>query len=179
MILETQMKKIAIALLGSVVSAGVVAAGGAPAAHGVTVRPNSVYCDPGYKRTYKQTSWSWYASDSGKIKNSSKATVHKSISYTFSASLGTTISASIGLSAKTAVAEINAQTSFSVTQTTSVTKSETFSVDVPPHSTITYRDGIVKRTFSVKQVQYFSNCDTRTKTTTVRVGDRYTLVKDA
>lgn len=179
------MNKVVGTVLGSALCLGVTAFV-APAAQAadqqpdaIRAAPNSIYCSPHYSRKYTQTSWAWYRYDTGVISNTSrKATIHKSISYTFSASVGTTIGAEIGFKAGTAVAEINAKTSYSVTLTTSVTKSESFTVDVPPRTKIRYKDGIIVRTFKVKQVQTFSNCDTRTKYTTVRVGDHRSAIAD-
>jgi hypothetical protein len=163
-------------------AAAILVAGGftAPAQAATTVSPDRrPYCEPGTSYTPYKDGWYWYAFDSGTIKNSSKkATVHKSVSHSSTESRSTTKSAEVGLSIKAWVAEINTKFSLSVSKTVSYTTTTSFTVDVPPNSTVGYKDGIIVRKFKVKVVTLHDNCTTSTKWGSLRAADNYSHVWD-
>lgn len=160
------------------VGAATLPAQAAPAAAQAPAHP---YCDPG--TTYKldkSQGWTWYQFDSGTVANKSKkATLHKTISHSSSESKTTTKSGEVGLSIKAWVAEINAKYGYSVSKTVAYTTTTTFVVDVPPKTTVKYKDGIIVRKFRVKIVHLYDNCESKTTYGTVKAADNYSTVKDA
>ncbi|MEU5253220.1 hypothetical protein [Streptomyces longwoodensis] len=159
---------------------GLVAAGSAQASPvaGIAtddVRPYSEVCEVRDSRTYTQTGLSWYQYDSGTLVNSSAGTISKTFTHTINASLTTTVSAEVGLSVSGVVAEINAKVGVSVAVTASVTRGTTFTVTAPAHTTVSYKDGIAKRTYSVKRVHTYSNCHQATTYGSVVAADNYSV----
>ena len=138
------------------------------------------YCDPGTSYTLSKDGWNWYAFDSGTVKNSStKATLHKSISHSTTRSKTTTKSAEVGLEVSYWVAKINAKFGYSVSKTVSYTTTTSFTVDVPPRTTVKYKDGIIVRHFTVKVVHLYDNCTTKTSYGKINAADNYSHVWDA
>lgn len=128
----------------------------------------------------KNEGWSWYADDSGTIKNSSKkATIHRTISHSSSESKSTTKSGEVGLSIKAWVVEINGKYGYSVSKTVAYTTTTSFTVDVPPKTTIKYKDGIIVRKFKIKIEHVYSDCRTKTSYGHVYAADNRSEVKDA
>lgn len=172
-----------MARTGLLISAGaIVFSGGlalpAQAAPAVAARP---YCDPAtsYKLN-KSQGFTWYAFDSGTIVNKSKkATIHRTISHSSSKSKTTTKSGEVGLSVKVWVADINAKYGYSVSKTVSYTRTDTFTVDVPPKSKVKYKDGIIVRKFRIKIVHLYDNCTTKTSYGHVYAADNRSVVWDA
>jgi hypothetical protein len=136
---------------------------------------DSIYCEPYDVRSYTQTSSVWYASDSGTLANNSGGTISKAFTHSSNQSLGSTVSAEVGASVSTVVAEVNAKLGVSVAVTASYTTSTTFTVTAPAHTTVTYRDGILKRTYSVKKVHTYSNCAQATTYGTAWLADSYSV----
>jgi hypothetical protein len=172
----------AFARTGLLMSAGaiVLSVGLTVPASAVPSVPNHPYCDPGtsYKLNKKQ-GYKWYRYDGGTVKNSSKkATAHKTFSHTSSESKTTTKSGEVGLSIKVWIADINAKYGYSVAKTVSYTKTDTFTVDVPPKTTVKYQDGIIVRKFQVKIVHLYDNCTTKTSYGHVYAADNLSTVKD-
>lgn len=123
--------------------------------------PNGPWCDQGATRYYTPAGYSWYRYDSGTINNNSSASMSKVYNHTFNASLSATVSAEVGVSAKYAVAEVNAKLGVSVNETMAITTSETFTINVGPYTSVTYKDGLVQRTYDVHIVYTYSNCSAR------------------
>lgn len=144
-------------------------------AHAADPRPNGEVCEVHDNRTYTQTSLTWYKFDSGTLVNNSAGSISKAFTHTFSASLTTTVSAEVGLSVDSVVAEVNAKAGVSVAVTASVSSSTTFTVTAPAHTTVSYKDGIAKRTFSVKKVHTYSNCNQATTYGSVVAADNYSV----
>ncbi len=134
-------------------------------------------CDVYDSRTYTQISSAWYAFDSGTLANKSAGTISKTYTHSGTASLSTTVSAEVGAKVSTVVAEVNAKLGVSVSATASYTRSTSFTVSAPPHTTVTYKDGILTRTYSVKRVHTYSNCQQRTSYGTVKAADNYSTAK--
>ena len=133
----------------------------------------SPYCDPGDSRTYTQVSTSWYRYDGGTLSNGSAGTISKTYTHSSNASLTTTVSAEVGAKVSTVVAEVNAKLGVSASVTASYTTSTSFTVSAPPHTTVTYKDGILIRNFSIKHVHLYTNCTTGTTYGTAKVADNY------
>lgn len=139
----------------------------------------SDYCEPQTTRSYRQTSFSWYAYDSGTLNNTSSGTISKSFTHTANKSFTTTVSSEAGASASLVVVEINAKLGLSVAVTASYTTSTTFKVTAPPHTTISYKDGIARRIFTISVVQTYSNCNKATRTGSAQVADNYSEARNA
>jgi hypothetical protein len=137
------------------------------------------YCDPEVKRTYTSAGSTWFVWDAGTIDNSkSSATLHKSFTHTVEGSFSTTVSGELGITAKTVVTEVNAKFGISATITAKVTTSTTFQITVPPHVKVSYKDGILVRTYKIKEVKTSSTCSVQTINGSSLVADMYTQVKD-
>lgn len=137
--------------------------------------PAMSYCSPTDTRTYTQTSAAWYASDSGTLRNGSAGTITKSFTHTANRSLTSTVSAEVGAKVSIVVSEINAKLGVSVSVTAAYTTSTTFTVTAPAHTTVSYRDGILKRAYSVKRVRRDDNCVIKTTYGTATMADNYSV----
>jgi hypothetical protein len=174
-------KSVTAALVLALGCTALAAAGGTaqasvmPGAAAGDVRPYSEVCDVRDSRTYTQTGLTWYRYDSGTLANSSAGTISKTFTHTFTASLTTTVSAEVGLSVSSVVAEINTKVGVSVAVTASVSSSTSFTVTAPAHTTVSYKDGIAKRTYSVKRVHTYSNCHQATTYGSVVAADNYSV----
>ncbi|MFE0778488.1 hypothetical protein [Streptomyces sp. NPDC058861] len=135
--------------------------------------PQSEYCQPHDQRTYTSTGNSWYSYDSGTLKNTSGGTISKTFTHSSNKSKSTEVSAEVGLSASAVVAEINAKYGVSTSVTASYTTTTTFTVTAPPRTTVSYKDGIMQRSYSIKKVHTYSNCTTSTTYGRVLAMDNY------
>ncbi|MEV0531571.1 hypothetical protein [Kitasatospora sp. NPDC050463] len=172
------MKKAVAGVFAGVLLAGVL--GAAPAfAADVKPAPTSDFCEQVTNRYYEQIGWDWNSYDSGTISNSSGASISRAISRTKSASLSATASAEIQVSADVFVAEVQAKLGLSVTASVTLSATETFTVNVPAWTTVSYRDGIIQRRFSVRVVHTYSNCQTSTTWATASAPERFSEVRNA
>lgn len=141
------------------------------------LRPLAIFCEPVTNRTYKQLSWKWHAFDAGTAKNTNaKATAHKTITHSSNEEYTTTWSGETSLTLKGTLAEINLKLGYSTASKSSYTTTTTFTVDIPPKSTVKYKDGIIERTIRQKTTQTFSNCQQSVKTATVRAAESYSEI---
>jgi hypothetical protein len=162
-------KVVAAVVLGSGLAFGPAQI--AHADNGLT--PSVAVCTAKDTRTYTQTSAVWYASDSGTLVNKSAGTLSQSFTHSSNKSLTSTVSAEVGAKVGLVVSEVTAKLGLSVAVTASYTTSTTFTVTAPPHTTVQYRNGIMKRTFSVKRVLRYEDCSTTTKYGTAVLADSY------
>ncbi|KJY26846.1 hypothetical protein VR45_36095 [Streptomyces sp. NRRL S-495] len=135
--------------------------------------------EPVTNRYYEQIGREWGASDSGTVSNGSGASISRAIARTKSATPSATASAEISATAEVFVAGIQAKLGLSVSVSATVTNTETFTVNVPAWTTVSYRDGLVDRRFSVRVVRTCSNCRTSTNWATASAPERYSEVRDA
>lgn len=120
------------------------------------------HCQPHDYRSYTSTGSSWHSYDSGVLNNPSAGTISKTFTHSSNKSKTTEVSAEVGLTAGAVVAEINAKYGVSTSVTASYTTSTRFTVTAPPRTKVTYKDGILQRSYTVKKVHTYSNCTTRT-----------------
>lgn len=165
------MRTTKLSSLGAVlVCTAALSIGSSPAHAGTT----GIYCDPTVNRYYTQTSWSWLSYDGGTIDNrNSGATLTKVYTHSSSYSYTTQVSAEVGVSAGVAVWEINAKLGVGVQVTGNYEYGTQFTVSAPPWTYVSYRDGVIQRTFSVRNVRTYSNCSTSTWYGTVWAADNY------
>lgn len=170
-------KAVAGMFAGAVVAGGV----GAVPASAADVDPgrSSDYCEPVTSRYYEQIGWDWKTSDSGTISNSSGASISRAIARTNSGTLTATAGAEISATVDTFIGEIQAKLGLSVSVSATVTNTETFTVNVPAWTTVSYRDGLIERRFSVRVVRTYSNCRTSTTWATASAPERYSEVRNA
>ena len=140
-----------------------------------TVTQAAEACDPADKRTYTVIRSSWYAYDSGTLRNRSNGTLSKTYTHSTNKSLNTTKSAEVGGSVSSVVAEINAKFGISVSATASYTTSTSFTVKAPAHTSVSYKDGIKQRTYSVKRVHLDTRCRTSTTYGSVQAADNVSV----
>ncbi|MBD0736179.1 hypothetical protein BGM09_23965 [Streptomyces sp. CBMA29] len=132
-----------------------------------------MYCPPEDDRTYTQTASAWYGYDSGTLANNSAGTISKTYTHSSTKSLTTTVSSELQISANYVVAQVNAKLGLSTAIQASYTKSEAFTVTAPAHTTVKYKDGILKRTIRVKWDHTYSNCTVKTVTNFAYLADNY------
>ncbi|MFJ1709865.1 hypothetical protein [Kitasatospora sp. NPDC088346] len=168
-------RKIVAGVFAAVVSAGLLGA----AAAAVDPGQSGNICDPYNERTYTQTGYEWGTSDSGTISNSSGATVSRAIARSASGTASVTVSAEVQASGSVVIAEIQAKLGVSVTASVTLTKTDTFTVAVPAYSTVSYRDGLIKRTYIVTVRHIASNCKVSSTTYgTVVAPQKYAEVRN-
>jgi len=73
------------------------------------------------------------------------------------------------------VAEVNTKVGVTVSAKAAYTTSTSFTVTAPPHTTVSYRDGIMKRPYSVKRVRRDDGCATTTTYGTAVMADNYSV----
>ena len=148
---------------------------GGTAAAAAPARPHTPYCPPEDDRYYKQTASSWYASDSGTLVNKSAGTISKTYTHSSTHSLSTTVDADLGVSVDFVVASVNSKLHITATKTASYTTTTRFTVTAPAHTTVTYRDGILKRTIAVTWNHTYSNCTVKTVHGYAHLADNYSV----
>jgi hypothetical protein len=164
--------KLANAVLATAIAAGTLVA--LPAA--AFAAP---VCDPKVTRSYTNQGLEWYLSDSGTLDNrNSSASTSQSFTYSVSGTLTTTVTAELGVSTKVAVAEVNAKFGVSASVSATISRSQTFTVTAPAHKKIAYRSGIAKRTYRIKKVQVWSNCQSKTSYGYLWAADNYAETHD-
>ncbi|MEU8433875.1 hypothetical protein AB0F18_13310 [Streptomyces sp. NPDC029216] len=156
---EFVLPKKKTAVIAGVLALTCLSAGNAVAAT-VDPSPQSEYCQPHDQRIYTATGTSWFSYDSGTLKNTSGGTISKTFTHSATKSKSTDVSAEVGLTVSGVVAELNAKFGVSTSVTASYTTSTAFTVTAPAHKTVTYKDGILQRSYSVKRVHTYSNCRT-------------------
>mgnify|MGYP000875001575 CR=1 FL=1 len=169
----TRPRKVFATFIAAVLSAIFLSAvSGATPAHA------SVYCDPSEKRAYSYKGVVWLLWDSGTINNPSSAKVTKKFIHTVSGTFSTTVSGEVSVSAKIAVVDINGKFRVSTSVSASITSSSEFWIEVPPHTRVQYKDGLVYRKYTLTVTTVSNSCVKSVRTATVQAVDNLTDVKD-
>jgi hypothetical protein len=157
-------RRVAAAGVGAVLAlASVQAAHAAP--------QHAPFCAPTDVRTFTSLGATWYAFDSGTLNNRSAGTITQSYAHTTEKSLTTTVSAEVGLKVSALISEVNVKFGLSAAVTAKYSKTTTFTVAAPPHTTIHFRNGILRRAFSVTRVRRDDTCIVTTTHGTAAVAD--------
>ncbi|MFI0944381.1 hypothetical protein [Streptomyces sp. NPDC021020] len=148
---------------------------GGTAAAAAPASPNTIYCPPEDDRYFQQTASSWYASDSGTLVNNSAGTITKTYTHTSNKSYSTTVAGDLGMSIDFVVASVNTKLNVSTSREASYTTTTTFTVTAPAHTTVSYRDGILKRTILITWYHTYSNCTVKTVRDYAYLADNYSV----
>lgn len=154
---------------------------GGTAAASAPATPNTDYCTPADQRYYQQTSSAWYAYDAGTLVNTSAGTISKTYTHTSTKTLTTTVAGDLGMSVDFVVASVNTKLNISASNTASntatYTTTTTFTVTAPAHTTVSYTDGILKRTIFITWNHTYSNCTVKTVKDYAYLADNYSVAK--